>query len=446
VNEQERFAREIAARAVEMTDAHEAEAVVAAGSVALTRFANNLIHQNVAETDMQVSVRAVVDSRQGVASTNHLDDASLAACCKAATRAARSAPKDPDFPGLPDPQPVAQVDRSRQATVDFDANARALAARSIIDQSDARGLTAAGAVRVAAHTLAVANSQGVDVAASNTGIKVTVLSSGTHGGSGWASFTSPDAAELAAAALGDEAATLAERSADPGELEPGSYEVVLAAEAVADIADFLAYVGFSARAVAEDRSFMSGHAGEKVLSEMLTIADDALADHAMGPTFDFEGVAKQRVVLVDHGVIGQPVTDSYWAARTSTPNTGHALPAPNPYGPMPLNLEIAPGQASIDELVAGVKRGVYVTRFHYVNVEEPVPVVLTGMTRDGTFMIEDGHLTRPLKNLRFTQGMVEALADVRGLTADRRFVGGEMGASFVPGLHLGSFAFTGQTD
>jgi len=445
MSEREDFARDIAARAVEMTDAEQTEAVVAASDVALTRFANNRIHQNVAETDVQVSVRAVIGTRQGVASTNHLDHDSLAACSEAAARAAASAPDDPDFPGLPEPRAVTQADRARDTTIAFDARSRALAVRSIIDQSDSRGLTAAGAVRAATHTLAVANSLGVDVAATNTGVKATVLSSGSHGGSGWASFTGPDASELAAPALGDEAATLAERSADPGELEPGRYEVVLAPEAVADIVDFLAYVGFSARAVTEGRSFMSGRTGEKVMSDSITILDDALADHAMGPTFDFEGMPKRRVALVEAGIAGRPVTDSYWAARTGSDNTGHALPAPNPYGPMPMNLEIAAGDATLDELVASVKRGVYVTRFHYVNVEEPVPVVLTGMTRDGTFLIEDGRLTRPLKNLRFTQGMVDALCDVRGVTSERRFVGSEMGASYVPGLALGSFAFTGQT-
>jgi predicted Zn-dependent protease len=228
-------------------------------------------------------------------------------------------------------------------------------------------------------------------------------------------------------------------------LDPGTYTVVLGPEAVSDIVDFLAYVGFSAKAVAEQRSFLSGHTGEKVMSELISISDDAISRNAMGTTFDYEGQPKRRVQLIDRGVAGEPVTDSYWAAKLGRPNTGHALPAPNSYGPMPLNCEIAAGDATIDELIASVKHGVYVTRFHYVNIEDPVTVLLTGMTRDGTFEIAEGRLGRPLKNLRFTQGAVEALASCQGVARERRFIGVEESVSCVPALLLGKFAFTGQT-
>ena len=162
-------------------------------------------------------------------------------------------------------------------------------------------------------------------------------------------------------------------------------------------------------------------------------------------SFDYEGVGRRRTALIEGGVAREPVTDSYWAAVTRRPNTGHALPAPNQFGPLPLNLEMLPGDAALEGLIGRVERGVYVTRFHYVNVEDPVPVTLTGMTRDGTFLIENGALTRPLKNLRFTQSAIEALASCEGVTAERKFVGTEEGASLVPGLFCRTFAFTGQT-
>jgi predicted Zn-dependent protease len=191
---------------------------------------------------------------------------------------------------------------------------------------------------------------------------------------------------------------------------------------------------------------MSGKLGERVFSPEITITDDALADDAIGLTFDFEGQPKRRVEIIKDGVANAAVTDSYWAAKTDAENTGHALPAPNSIGPLPLNMRMDPGDASIDELIASVKRGIYVTRFHYVNVEEPLPVTLTGMTRDGTFMIENGELTRPLKNQRFTQSIVEALSRVSGLTAERQYVGTEfLGHTFVPGMMLERFTFTGQT-
>jgi len=207
----------------------------------------------------------------------------------------------------------------------------------------------------------------------------------------------------------------------------------------------LAYTGFSAKAVEEGSSFMTGRFGERVFAETVTIIDDAGSPDAIGLTFDFEGMPKRRTPLVDAGVVVGPVTDSYWAARTGRANTGHALPAPNSYGPMPFDMEMAAGDASIDDMVAAVDLGVYVTRFHYVNVEDPVKAVLTGMTRDGTFLIESGRLTRPLKNLRFTQSAVSALARVTAVGARRERVGEMMGSSLVPALAIERFGITGQT-
>ena len=308
-------ARALARRVVELTSADQAEALVASETSALTRFANNHIHQNVAEQDTIVNVRAVLGKRVGVASTNRLDDESLRAAAAAAADAARVAPEDPDFPGLPGPALVETPDRTYASTRAFDAESRARAVASIIEPSTEHGLLAAGKVRAAEHTLAVANSLGVDVGMALTGAQATVLSMGADGGSGWASFLDSDAANLAPDALGREAADLALRSASPGALDPGTYTVVLGPEAVSDIVDFLAYVGFSAKATAEGRSFMSGHVGEKVMSELISIADDALAPNALGTTFDYEGQPRHRAQLIERGIVGQPVTDSYWAAK-----------------------------------------------------------------------------------------------------------------------------------
>ena len=438
-------ARELAKRVVALTAADAAEVLVAAESSSLTRFANNRITQNVSERNAQVSIRAVSDNRIGVASTNRLDDESLRATADSAVRAAAISPRDPSFPGLPGPVPVADIRRAAEATRAFDAEARAAAVGAIVAQSISRGLTVAGTVRAAEHTIAVANSLGVDVGQALTGAQATVLSMGKDTGSGWASFLGTDASLLPAEALGSHAADLALRSADPGSLDAGSYAVVLAPEAVSNILDFLAYTGISAKAFSEGRSFLSDKLGTKIASDLVSIADDALAPHAMGTVFDYEGQPRRRVQIIDRGVAVEPVTDSYWAAKLSRPNTGHALPAPNAWGPMPMNLEMAAGDASLDELIGSVTHGVYVTRFHYVNVEDPITVTLTGMTRDGTFLIENGRLTRPLKNLRFTQSAIEALAHCEGVTRERQFVGTGEGATFAPGLLLGRFAFTGQT-
>lgn len=438
-------ARDLAIRAVEMTRADQVEAIVIGTDSALTRFAGNRIHQNVTEEDAQVSIRAVVGKRVGVSSTNRLDDKALSACAGAALASAEHAPEDPEFPGLPAPEPVEIPDRFTAATEALDAEERGRTAGAIIDQSQVRELTSAGKVAVSDSVVAIANSLGVDVAMASSLVRATVLSMCPSGGSGWASYTGASADGLAATTLGTEAATLAERSSEPGALSPGEYTVVLAPEAVADLLGMLAYTGFSAKAVKEGSSFMTGRFGEKIFAESVTITDDATSPEAIGLTFDFEGMPKRRTPLIDAGVVAGPVTDSYWAARTGRANTGHALPAPNTYGPMPLDMEMAPGDASIDDMLAAVTRGVYVTRFHYVNVEDPVKAVLTGMTRDGTFLIEGGCLTRPLKNLRFTQSAVEALAHVTAIGTIRERVGEMMGSSLVPALTIERFSITGQT-
>jgi PmbA protein len=437
-------ARDLARRIVALTSADAAEVLVAAESSALTRFANNRINQNVTERDVMVSIRAVLGQRIGTASTNRLDNESLHAAAEAAVRAATVSPEDPSFPGLPGPAAVAEVDRTAQATRAFDAESRADAVGTIVGQSAQRGLVAAGKVQASEQTIAVANSLGVDVGQSLTSVQATVLSMGPDSGSGWASFASPDASQLDAEALGARAADLALRSANPSALDAGDYTVVIAPEAVADIIDFLAYTGMSAKAFAENRSFLSDKIGTKIVSELVSIYDDALAAHTTGTVFDFEGQPRRRVEIIGNGVALAPVTDSYWAAKLGRSNTGHALPAPNEFGPMPMNLEMAPGDSSLDELIGSVTRGVYVTRFHYVNVEDPIAVTLTGMTRDGTFLIENGRLTKPLKNLRFTQSAIEALAHCEGVTRERQAVA-RWGSTLAPGLLLKKFAFTGQT-
>lgn len=441
-------ARELTGEAVAATlkaGAQQSEAILIASDQALTRFANNRIHQNVSSEDVEISVRAVIGTQVGVASTNRVDPEGLQACCDAAVDAARHAPEDPHFPGLPGPRPVETPDRVSPATLAFGADERARAVLEIVQESQALGCQAAGGVSRTHAIVAIANSLGVDVAMPRTSVRATVLSTGIEGGTGWASFSGRDSSKLLAAGMGWEAAEVAVKSAHAVELDAGDYTVVLAPEAVADLALFTAWYGCSAKSVEEGRSFMSGRIGERFASPSITLLDDALAPSSLGLPFDYEGQPKTRTLLLDEGIAAGPVTDSYWAARTGRPNTGHALPAPNSEGPLPLDVEIMPGDAEPEAMIQSVERGIYVTRFHYVNVADPTRMVLTGMTRDGTFMIENGELTTPVKDLRFTQNALEALETTLAVSAERRLVG-EEGGALVPYLLLERFAFTGQTD
>lgn len=439
-------AAELARAAVAATTADAAEAIVSASDSALTRFAGNRIHQNVAEDDAQLTIRAVLDTKTGVASTNRLDDEGRAACAAAAVDAARHAPEDAGFPGLPGDAAYEPLVREHAEALGFDAGRRAEAVRDIIAASASRGLTAAGTVARNGYTLAVANSLGVTRATSSADVRATVLSMDDAGGSGWASWLGADLAGFSPKALGERAATTAERAKGPASLEPGTYSVVLAPEAVSDLLDFMGYLGFGAKAFAEGGSFLVDRVGATIVDERISITDNVREPGMIGLGFDFEGAPRQRVPLIEGGVAREPVTDSYYAGKLSIPNTGHALPAPNPYGPLPLNLVMDPGDVAEDGMIASLGRGVYVTRFHYVNVEDPMKFVLTGMTRDGTFLIENGVIAQPLKNLRFTQNVLEALSHVGAIGSERALIGpGEGGATLVPALMLERWEFTGQT-
>ena len=439
-------ARDLAKRTVQRCGG-DVEVLVMSAASALTRFANGRINQNVAEDDTAVQIRAVVGQRQGGASTNRLDDASIEAACAAARDAASNAPEDPTFHGLPAARPWAASDHARPSARAFGPQQRAEAVHALVTPSaESAGLTSAGKVEVSDGCIAIASSRGVDAYAQTTEFATTVLSMGPGGGSGWGSFMGAGTEGFDPAALGAAAADLAVRSADAGSLAPGEYTVVLGPEAVGEMLSMLAYTGLSAKAFSEGRSFLTGVLGDTIMSESVSIVDDALAADAAGLTFDFEGQPKQRVEFVSRGVAKAVCTDSYWARRLGLDNTGHALPGPNAFGPYPLDLRMEPGDATLEELIGDVKHGVYVTRFWYVNVDDPVKVEMTGMTRDGTFVIENGALARPVKNLRFTQSAVAALGAVRGITSTRQMVGERGGGILAPALLLDTFAFTGQTE
>jgi PmbA protein len=206
----------------------------------------------------------------------------------------------------------------------------------------------------------------------------------------------------------------------------------------------LGYLGFSALAVQEERSFVE--IGKRIGSDLVSIVDDGQDPAGLPMAFDYEGVAKQRVPLLDGGVCRGVVYDSQTAARDGKRSTGHGLPAPNPWGPFPLNMVMAPGSQSREDLIAGLDRGLLVTRFHYTNPVHPKLAIITGMTRDGTFLVEDGQIVGPVRNLRFTQSYLDALACTVGVARDRKTLKGFLGGVVVPAIRLEGWTFTGTTE
>jgi len=228
------------------------------------------------------------------------------------------------------------------------------------------------------------------------------------------------------------------------ELEPGTYPVILEPPAVGLMLAYLAMTTFNGKAVLEGRSALATRLGQRVMDPRVQIWDDATDPRTIGLPFDFEGVPKRRLDLVRDGVAVGVAYDSRTAHRAGAPNTGHALPQPNPFGPMPTNMLMAPGQRSLEELIATTERGILVTRLHYVRVVHPARTVITGMTRDGTFLVEDGRIVRALRNMRFNVSMLEVFSAVEAIGAEGRLVGEEL-AVFAPPVSARHFTFTGRT-
>jgi PmbA protein len=439
---------EIAQQVLRESEADQTEVVVTGATSHLTRFATNTIHQNVSETDVTVRVRAVIGNRTGVASGNELDDAGLKKVISAAETIARFQQANPEIRSLPEPTSFRPVDAVVEATANASPMDRAEGAEKILELSRAERLEAAGAFATDDQELYVANSLGVGAYHRGTVASVlTVIMSDDS--SGYGATASIDIADVDPEAVGRVAVDKALRSKNPQPIAPGEYTVILEEEAVADMLFYLGYMGFGALAVQEERSFMTGKLGEKVTGERITIWDDGSDPRGIPLPFDFEGVAKQKVVLIENGIARNVVHDSFTAGREEgKTSTGHALPMPNTSGPIPVNLFMAPGNATKEEMLASTERGIWVTRFHYTNILHPVRTILTGMTRDGTFLIENGKFTKPLRNLRFTQSVLEAFANAEALGSRLKLVKDEWNpiGTCAPAAKIRSFQFTGTTD
>jgi PmbA protein len=410
----------------------------------LTRFANNSIHQNVAESNTAVSVRAVLGNKIGVASTNKIDDESLRDVVNRAIAIASVQPENPEFKSLPGPQPITPVNGYSERTAAFGPEERARGVKVIVDRAIAKGYESAGAFETAIQQVAVANSLGIFANHIGTEAEFHTVVMADAGGSGYAQRASMDAGMFDFEALASEAVEKAWKSRNPIELPIGEYRVVLDSYAVGEMLQYLAFMGLSALAMQEERSFMNGHFGEQIAAESVSIYDDAFDSEGLPMGFDFEGVPKQRLPMIERGIARAVPYDSFTANREGKPNTGHALPAPNTLGPYPVNLMMAAGEASRDDLFKGIERGIYVTRFHYCNIVHPVQTLFTGMTRDGTFLIEHGELTRPVKNFRFTQSILETLSAVEAISK-RRIQVRDYTTVVAPALRSGVFNFTGLT-
>jgi len=433
----------LAERIIGLSDADQTEVEIDLGSDALTRFANNTIHQNVAEQTLTISVRAVVDGRTARAVTNKTDEESLRRVIAAAARLARNQPEYPGLLPMPRRQKYQKVARFFPATASVAPQDRARAVARVCKIAEKNKQTAAGIFTTGASYSLLANSEGLlaRYAETTAEFSVTILEENS---SGWAKSNSPDVRDLDPDALAASASRKAAESRKPRELPPGHYTAILEPSAVLDLVGFLFY-DFAGTAVLDKRSCLNDRMGKKIFGDNITLWDDAYHPLQTGEPYDGEGMPRQKVLLVDRGVPKNLVYSRATAKKMKAKPTGHGFSLPNEYGEAPMNLVFAGGDKSVGEMVRSTERGILVTRLWYIREVDPYEKVLTGMTRDGTFLIENGRLAGGIRNFRFNQSVIEALANVEMLGPAVRAAGEESFEMVVPAMKIRNFHFSEAT-
>jgi predicted Zn-dependent protease len=443
----------LAHRALAHLGGDQAQATVTHERSLFSRFARSTATQATTIDDTSVEMLCVLDGHTGAASTNQVDAEGLADAARlalgAATAAARSGPGA--YPGLPQPAPTTAHRGYDPATAALDAGAAGCALAAAFARCREAGLEAFGIWTAGEVMTAIASSTGVAVADGVTDASMTVIARDNGGRSGYATSTAVAAGTIDAAALAAAAAARVTRD-DPAMLETGEYTVVLDHAAVGTLLDFLGSLAFNGLAHTELRGALSGLIGARVAAPCINLADSTRVPGTLPRSFDAEGVPKRPLPLIQDGIAHAVVYDTRTAALARTSSTGHALaPGGSPDGPEPVNLVLAGGDAAtLEELCAPIKRGLFVTRLWYVNTVEPRRALLTGMTRDGTFLIEDGAIGRPLHDVRFTDSALRILAATEQLTAAQRLVSDtdHYGRRFAkgvlcPALRAGAFRVSG---
>ena len=416
------------------------EVSIRGGVSNLTRFSDNYIHQNVAESGQIVSVKVIYGQKIGAASTNSLDEESIESTIAAASRIAELQRPNTEFLGIPGPSEYQEVETFFDSTFGFTPMQRATGVKTIVDAAVAKGFRAAGSYTCGASEVCLANSLGLRAYHASTSASLrTVVMSNT--GSGCGDASAPDVTKIDAAEVAREAVELCDLNQNPVEVPPGEYEVVLKPRAVADLLNYVIRGGFSASAVQEGRSFLVGKLGQKLFAGLFSLWDDGLDPRGFPVPFDMEGSPKKKVLLVERGVAKELLYDFRSAKKEGRESTGHG--GFGGWGPVATNLFMASGEASLDDLIKMTKRGILITRLNYTNMAHPAKVLVTGTTRDGTFLIEDGKVVRPAKNFRFTESALRVFGSMDAAT--RETVRAGRGAN-VPAIHVPAFNFTGVTE
>ena len=435
---------ELANYAMSLSKADQVEIVIMGGESYLTGFANNYIHRNVGDETYEMRIRVVFGKKIGAASTSDLSNEAIKSTVENAESIAKLQKENKDFVSLPK---NGDLSKKEFEFVDKmpDADTRAEVVKKLVEQSKKKGFNAYGKFETEKFQLCVKNSLGVENYCERTGSTLkNIVMTGTS--SGFSEESSMSFEDIDYEKISEESMESAVRGMNPSTIEPGKYEVILSPYAVEEFLSSMKYLSLSAKNVEEGTSFMAGHFGEKFFPEIITLYDDGLNSETIKMPFDFEGVLKKKVYFVQDGVLKDVLYDSFYAYKEGKESTGHALPQPNDIGGYPMNFIIEKGQSTLEEMISHVEKGLYIERFWYTNPMDPLHLLITGMTRDGLFLIEHGHIEKPVKHMRFTESILNAFKNCLEISDVSKIIYEDGVATTAPYMRIKDFNFSSVTE
>lgn len=422
------------------------EIVAMENNSGLTRFAQSYIHQNVAEKNLNLTFKVINKDKVSIVKLNSLDESEVFKNIKRAIELSKIIPKLDYHYSLLKSQDYKIKGEFSEETANFTPLNRAQQIIRLVKRVNQKGYEASGALETGVETVMVANSEGLFAFDRET--KVDFNSVITKDNStAYHSFINSNVNHLDIERISDELLDTALRNVDQVEIEPGVYTVVLSPEAVAEILSEADYAGFDGKLIMEGKSFISGKQGKKLFPESITISDDPFEKLTMPIPFDFVGCPRKKIDLIKDGVIVNGVFDHITAIKYNMECTGNTLPPESAsMGALSFNIVMKQGEDQLEDMISNTKKGVYINRFHYVNVLNPMNIELTGMTRDGTFLIENGKLTKAIKNMRFNTSVIDLLKGVDMISRERHTKSGFVGPVVAPYLRTNNFTFSSKTN
>lgn len=402
---------EIAKKTLAMCQGDQCDVAIYNNDESLTRFANSYIHQNVKENSVSVIVRIMRDGRQGVGNVCSLDDESLKSAVKKASELCDLSKVNPVKFSLPSKSDYQKTNPVDEETANFSPDDRAEAVRKMVEYAKPMNLTLAGAFSNGWNEVAIVNSNGVEAYKKTAEANLRCIAM-SENSSGLCSVDTAHVKEIDPMKIVTDACEKAKIGKNPKDLTPGKYDVILTHYASHELLSNLVYSGVSAQSEEAGNSWIASSLGKKIIDEKITVVDDPFHAYYNNSPFDGQGYPKKPLTIIDKGIPKNLVYDSYYAAKTGKPNTGHSGAATNSWGPYPGNLVVSGGDSSLEKIIAGTEKGVLITRFWYIGFMNPLNVLLTGLTRDGLFMVENGKIAYGLRNMRFTDSMLDVFSNV----------------------------------